>query len=69
MTKMLDKPIRTKPEPYCPGCGARMALRRPRANQDWEAFWGCSQYPQCKGSRDILSDGTPDLDDDLDDYT
>ena len=45
--------IKTKPEPYCPQCGARMRLRRPKAHQDWKAFWGCSEYPACTGTRGI----------------
>jgi ribosomal protein L37AE/L43A len=28
-SQMSTKVIRTKPEPYCPDCGARMTLRRP----------------------------------------
>jgi disulfide bond formation protein DsbB len=52
----------TKPEPYCPICGAKMVLKRPKPNQDWKPFWGCSQYPDCKGSRGIMDDGTPEDD-------
>ena len=46
--------IRTKPEPYCPECGAKMALRRPKPSQDFEPFWGCSQYPDCRGTRRVV---------------
>lgn len=60
--------IRTKPEPSCPDCGARMVLRRPRSNQDWEPFWGCGQYPECRGTRQIRADGTPEDDDWLEDF-
>jgi len=60
--KPLDRAIRTKPVPMCPECGEEMVLRRPRVGQEWEAFWGCSQYPKCRGSRDILPDGTPEPD-------
>jgi len=45
--------IKTYPEPYCPICGARMRLRRPKAHHTWKAFWGCSEYPACTGTRDI----------------
>jgi len=45
--------IRTKPEPYCPACGAKMVLRRPKSHQNFDVFWGCSQYPDCKGSREV----------------
>lgn len=65
---MNGKAIRTKPEPYCPLCGARMALRRPGKGQDWEPFWGCNRYPHCKGTRQIMPDGKPEEDDDMDGY-
>lgn len=45
--------IRTKPEPYCPECGGRMVLRRPKPGQTWESFWGCRQYPDCRGTRTV----------------
>lgn len=56
--------IRTKPEPYCPNpdCGAKMVLRRPKSYQDWEPFWGCSEYPECRGTRNITDDGLPETD-------
>lgn len=59
--------IRTNPKPDCPICGAKMRLRRPRPGQRWRAFWGCSQYPECDGSREIGEDGRPKMDDILDD--
>lgn len=65
----MKKPIRTKPVPYCPECGAKMVLRRPGLNQHWEAFWGCALYPDCRGTRQIMDDGSPEPDDDLEDYT
>ena len=36
--------------PSCPLCGNTMVRRTTR---DGAAFWGCSAYPQCKGSRRI----------------
>jgi ssDNA-binding Zn-finger/Zn-ribbon topoisomerase 1 len=54
--------IQTKPEPYCPLCGAKMALRRPKKHQEWQPFWGCSQYPECTGARNIGEDGKPEID-------
>ena len=54
--------IKTKPVPFCPLCGAQMKLRRPKPGQSWSAFWGCNQFPDCKGSRNILSNGSPDMD-------
>jgi ssDNA-binding Zn-finger/Zn-ribbon topoisomerase 1 len=56
---IYDGRIRVKPEPYCPDCGGKMVLRCPKPYQNWEPFWGCSQYPDCKGSRNIKRDGTP----------
>ena len=50
----------TKPEPYCPVCGAKMKLRKPKSYQSWEPFWGCGQYPDCNGSRNIDEDGCPE---------
>ncbi|HUT15010.1 MAG TPA: topoisomerase DNA-binding C4 zinc finger domain-containing protein [Anaerolineae bacterium] len=64
----MSKPIRTKPEPPCPKCGARMVLRRPREGQDWDAFWGCCHYPHCKGTRQIQEDGLPEEDDPIEAY-
>jgi ssDNA-binding Zn-finger/Zn-ribbon topoisomerase 1 len=52
----MSKPystIITKPEPYCPVCGARMVLRRPKPGKTWNPFWGCSQFPECRGTRQI----------------
>ena len=54
--------IQTEPAPYCPSCGARMVLRKPRQDQDWEPFWGCALYPACKGTRQIGEDGKPEED-------
>ena len=60
--------IRTKPEPYCPDCGGRMILRRPKKGQSRRPFWGCSQWPDCDGTRNIMADGQPEEDDDDDFY-
>ncbi len=46
--------IRTKPEPYCPVCGAKMTLHRPKPHQKFDPFWGCSEYPDCKGTREVV---------------
>lgn len=56
---MSNIPIRTNPEPYCPDCGGRMKLRRPPPGKDWRPFWGCSQFPDCKGKRQIDDAGLP----------
>jgi restriction system protein len=57
--------MQTKPEPYCPECGAKMNLRRPKQKDIWEPFWGCSQYPDCRGTRDIGDDGKPIYDEEV----
>jgi ssDNA-binding Zn-finger/Zn-ribbon topoisomerase 1 len=59
---MNDITIRTKPEPHCPDCGAKMVLRRPRAGQRWRPFWGCPDWPDCHGKRQIGGDGLPESD-------
>lgn len=33
--------------PVCPQCGATMRMRKTR--KDNRAFWGCTQYPACRG--------------------
>jgi len=53
--------IQTKPEPYCPECGARMVLRKPPPGKDWKPFWGCNRYPECRATRSIQVDGKPDM--------
>ncbi|MEO0017151.1 MAG: hypothetical protein RLZZ522_434 [Verrucomicrobiota bacterium] len=37
--------------PTCPGCGLPMRKR----NSQRGPFWGCTGYPQCKGTRQIDS--------------
>jgi len=44
-------------ETVCPDCGAPMVSRqrKPRPDeldQQPRRFWGCSRYPNCKGTRD-----------------
>lgn len=34
----------------CPECGGRMVSRLNREKQ--QRFWGCADYPTCKGTRD-----------------
>lgn len=41
-----------------------MVLRRPKLNQNWKPFWGCGQWPDCNGKRNIGDDGLPDMDND-----
>lgn len=42
--------------PACPGCGQPMALRTSKRGANaGSQFWGCSTYPECKGTRKLLS--------------
>ena len=54
--------IKTYPPPTCPKCGAQMKLKRPKDGQSWEPFWGCSEFPDCKGTVNIDEDGNPEVD-------
>ena len=54
--------IRTEPKPPCPLCGSWMVLCRPLPHQSYTPFWGCSEFPGCRGKRDIDSDGLPIID-------
>ena len=43
-----SQPLPSNPEVVtCPRCGAKMVLRNGRYGQ----FYGCSKFPQCKGTR------------------
>ena len=64
--------IQTTPIPFCPHCEdleieTPMVLRQPKPGQKWPAFWGCSLYPQCRGTRNIKPDGTPETDEEKED--
>jgi ssDNA-binding Zn-finger/Zn-ribbon topoisomerase 1 len=61
--------IVTKPSPHCPDCGGRMRLREPKNGQSWNAFWGCTNFPDCRGKRGIGPDGKPEQDENLDNIT
>ena len=38
--------------PQCPTCNSEMELRTARRGPNaGKRFWGCSQYPKCKGTR------------------
>ena len=38
--------------PFCPSCGERMVERQARRGSNIGGmFWGCSQYPNCRGMR------------------
>jgi len=39
--------------PECPKCGAAMVLREAKKGPNaGSRFWGCSQYPQCRGTKE-----------------
>ena len=39
--------------PQCPRCGAEMALEMARRGKQAGArFWGCTEYPACRGTRE-----------------
>jgi ssDNA-binding Zn-finger/Zn-ribbon topoisomerase 1 len=40
-----------KPENVaCPACGGSMVSRK--NHRDGRRFWGCANYPECRGTRD-----------------
>ena len=57
---MTDQSGKKPKAPACPQCGKPMALRTARKGQlAGSQFWGCSGYPECKGTRPLEgSDGT-----------
>ena len=59
---MDDLIVQTKPEPYCPDCGGRMKLRKPRNGHTWKPYWSCLNFPDCKGKLKIGEDGKPIVD-------
>ena len=50
MQAVVEKIDQDRP-PYCPDCGGMMVLRQRRRDKAY--FWGCSQYPGCKGTMNI----------------
>ncbi|WPJ97804.1 four helix bundle suffix domain-containing protein [Coraliomargarita algicola] len=54
----LSRRSSTKPDqshiPKCPICGELMALRTARQGKnEGHQFWGCTQYPDCKGTAPV----------------
>lgn len=43
----------TSESPRCPNCASEMTLRMNR--QAGNAFWGCSTFPRCRGTRPLAS--------------
>ena len=49
-----DRTDPTDHTPTCPACGKLMVLRTARqGKQSGSQFWGCSGYPECKGTRPV----------------
>ena len=45
----------TTQAPACPSCTRPMVIRlSKRGPQAGRRFWGCSEYPSCKGTRDLV---------------
>ena len=41
--------------PSCPVCGSPMRLRTAKSGANaGSRFWGCTQYPACRGVREII---------------
>jgi four helix bundle suffix protein len=48
-------------KPCCPKCGKTMLQRRARkGSKSGQAFWGCSAYPDCKGTLPASPSEKPD---------
>jgi restriction system protein len=46
------RPISTQQSPSCPVCSNAMMLREAKRGANaGKSFWGCSDYPRCKGTR------------------
>jgi restriction system protein len=49
---LSDRSDKSDEKPDCPNCGKPMAQRTARQGQKaGQRFWGCTGYPDCKGTR------------------
>ena len=56
---LTDRSDRTEKQLTCPACGKLMVLRTARkGGRAGSRFWGCSGYPECRGTRELGSDGS-----------
>lgn len=47
-----SSPASTQQSPSCPVCSSAMKLREAKRGANaGKSFWGCSDYPRCKGTR------------------
>lgn len=52
--KSLAKTVESEISPHCPVCNALMVKRvARRGSAAGSTFWGCSNYPKCRGTRAI----------------
>ncbi len=49
-------PVTKRIPVICPDCGSHMVLRLPKRWQDFEPFYGCRDWPDCKGTRPAVFD-------------
>jgi hypothetical protein len=50
--QQYKEPLRKPSTPACPLCGATMRVRlAKKGRHSGEEFWGCSDYPRCRGIR------------------
>ena len=48
----IHSPVDERSTPECPACGASMVRRvAKKGGNAGEAFWGCTRFPQCRGTR------------------
>lgn len=47
--------------PSCPKCHSPMELKKPKAGQKWQTFWGCTMYPitRCLGVSKFIFEKKP----------
>ena len=51
-SNVAQQPIPATTTPSCPKCGSSMVKRTAkRGDMAGTAFWGCSQYPSCRGTK------------------
>jgi restriction system protein len=58
-TDPTDRSDQLPTAPACPTCGKPMVLRTARqGKQSGSQFWGCTGYPECRGTRELGSGGS-----------
>jgi restriction system protein len=49
-----EKKSSAQADPHCPCCGKQMVLREARkGNHAGKQFWGCTEFPQCRGTKKL----------------